>query len=154
MNGNRPEDLIRELARDLEPVEPIPRLRTVMAGAIALWFAATAVGLAALGLRPDLVETTFGVHGVLGVLIGLGLAGFGSVAAVCAMGVPGRELLARSALCVSMLGMVIAVGVGALLLATSSVTETGVPFTGDLGCLASGGAGWATEWVHVRRTTR
>jgi hypothetical protein len=136
VNGNRAEDLIRELARDLEPVEPIPRLRTVMAGVIALWFAATAVGLAVLGLRSDLVATTFGVHGVLGVLIGLGLAGFGSVAAACAMGIPGRELLARGALCVSMSGVVLAVGIGALLVATSSAVETGVPVTGDLGCLA------------------
>jgi hypothetical protein len=136
MSGSRSEDLIRELARDLEPVQPIPRIRTVMAGVLALWFAVTAAGLAVLGLRPDLIEATFGGNGLVFVLIGLGLAGCGSVVAACAMGVPGRELLARSALCVSMLGMLVAVGVGALQLRTSSVTEAAVPFTGDLSCLA------------------
>ncbi len=136
MSGNQAQDLIRELARDLAPVQPIPRIRTAMAGAVALWFAVTAVGLAVLGLRPDLIEVTVGARGVAAVLIGLGLAGFGSVAAACAMGVPGREWLARSALATSTLGLVIAAGVAILLLATTSVVDTGVPFTGDLGCLA------------------
>jgi hypothetical protein len=133
---NQAQDLIRELARDLAPVQPIPRIRTAMAGVIVLWLALTAAGLAVLGLRPDLVEVTVGTRGVAVVLVGLGLAGFGSVVAACAMGVPGRESLARSTLAASTLGLVIAVSAGILLLATTPAAGAGVPFIGDLGCLS------------------
>ena len=73
MSGGAAEDLIRELARDLDPVDPIPRIRTVTAGVAALWLAAAAIGLAVLGLRPDLVEATLQVRGVAAVFAGLGL---------------------------------------------------------------------------------
>jgi len=129
------QTLIRELARDLEPVQPIPRIRTVMAGVIALWFAVAAIGLTVLGLRPDLAEAMIGVRGVAAVVAGLGLAGLGGVAAALAMGVPGREVLARAALVLAVFGMVVAVGVGTLLFAMSPVTEARVPWSGDLACL-------------------
>jgi hypothetical protein len=130
-----PEALIRELARDLEPVQPIPRIRTVMAGVIALWFAAAAIGFAVLGLRPDLGEAMIGVRGVAIVFAGLGLAGLGGVVAALGMGVPGREALARVALALAILGMVIAVGVGTLLFAISPVTDARLFVRGDLACL-------------------
>ena len=105
MSGGRAEDLIRELARDLDPVDPIARVRTVVAGVGALWFAEAGVGLTVLGLRPDLVEATLQVRGVAVVFAGLGLAGAGGVIAALAMGVPGREVLARSALAVAILAL-------------------------------------------------
>jgi hypothetical protein len=129
------EDLIRELARDLEPVQPIPRIRTVMAGVIVLWLAVTAVGLAVLGLRPDLIQAVVAARGVAAVLVGLGLAGLGGVAAAAAMGVPGRELLAQGALGASMFGVAVAAGVGALPAATQSVAGPGAPVTSELSCL-------------------
>ena len=135
MSGGRAEDLIRELARDLDPVDPIPRIRTVVAGVAALWFAMAGIGLTVLGLRPDLVEATLQVRGVAVVFVGLGLAGAGGVIAALAMGVPGREVLARSALAVAILGMVIAAASGTLLFATNPVADARVPFTGDLACL-------------------
>jgi len=136
VSGGPSEALIRELARDLDPVQPIPRIRTVMAGVIALWFAAAAIGFAVLGLRPDLGEAMIGMRGVAVVFAGLGLAGLGGVVAALAMGVPGREVLARAALTLATLGMLIAVGVGTLLFAISPVTGAGLLVRGDLACLA------------------
>jgi hypothetical protein len=135
VSGSGSANLIRELARDLEPVRPIPRIRTVVAAVTAAWFAVTAVGLAVLGLRPDLVEATMSSGGVAAVLIGLLVAGFGSVVAALAMGVPGREWLTRSALAASVLGMAAAVGFGVMLVATTPPAAGGVPFRGDLTCL-------------------
>ena len=86
-------------------------------------------GLTVLGLRPDLAEATIGVRGVAAVFAGLGLAGLGGVVAALAMGVPGREVLARAALAVAILGMVVAAGVGTVLVAMSPVAEARVPFT-------------------------
>jgi len=131
-----PEALIRELVRDLDPVRPIPRIRTVTAGVIALWFAAAAIGLAVLGLRPDLAEAMIGAPGVAAVFAGLGLAGLGGVVASLAMGVPGRDVLARIALALAMLGLLTAVGTGTLLFAVSPVGEARVPWSADLVCLA------------------
>jgi hypothetical protein len=134
VSGSEAEDLIRALARDLHPVHPIPRIRTVTAGVIALWFAVAALGLTVLGLRPDLAEATIGARGVAAVFAGLGLAGLGGVVAALAMGVPGREVLARGALAVAILGMLVAAGVGTVLVAMNPVKEA--TFTGDLACLS------------------
>jgi hypothetical protein len=134
VSGSEAEHLIRALARDLHPVHPIPRIRTVMAGVIALWFAVAALGLTVLGLRPDLAEATIGARGVAAVFAGLGLAGLGGVVAALAMGVPGREVLARGALAVAILGMLVAAGVGTVLVAMNPVKEA--TFTGDLACLS------------------
>ena len=141
MNGregapvNGSEALIRELARDLDPVQPIPRIRTVMSGVIALWLGVAAIGFTVLGLRPDLARAMLGVGGVAVVFAGLGMAGLGGVAAALAMGVPGREGLARASLALAILGMLIAAGVGSLLFALSPVAEARVSWTGDLACL-------------------
>jgi hypothetical protein len=136
VSGSRPEDLIRELARDLDPVRPIPRIRTVVAGVIALWLAVAALGLTVLGLRPDLAGATIGAPGVAAVFAGLGLAGLGGLVAALAMGVPGRELLARVALAVAILGVVTAAGVGAVLVAVTPVDHAPVPVAADLTCLS------------------
>jgi hypothetical protein len=136
VSGSQAEDLIRDLARDLDPVRPIPRIRTVVAGVVALWLVIAAMGLTVLGLRPDIAEAMIGARGVAVVFAGLGLAGLGGVVAALAMGVPGREVLARGALTLAALGMVVAAGVGTVLFAMSRVTEARVPFTADLACLA------------------
>ena len=135
MSGSPSEALIRDLARDLDPVQPIPRIRTVMTGVIALWFAVAAIGFTVLGLRPDSADAMIGVRGAAAVFAGLGLAGLGGVVAALAMGVPGREVLARVALALAILGMLIAAGVGALLFAVSPVAEVRVSWTADLACL-------------------
>ena len=136
MSGGQAEDLIRELARDLDPVCPIPRIRIVTAGVVGLWFAVAALGLAALGVRPDLAEATLGTRGVAVVFAGLGLVGLGGVVAAIALGIPGRETLARRAIALAILGMVLAAAVGTLLLATSPVPEMLVPLSDDLACLS------------------
>jgi hypothetical protein len=106
-----------------------------MTGVIALWLAVAAIGLTLLGLRPDLADAMIGVRGVAVVFAGLGLAGLGGVVAALAMGVPGREVLARAALVLAILGMLIAVGVGTLLFAVSPVADTRVSLRADLACL-------------------
>jgi hypothetical protein len=136
VSGGHPEELIRELARDLDPVRPIPRIRTVMVGVIVLWLAVAAIGLTVLGLRPDLAEATIGAWGVAAVFAGLGLAGLGGVVAALAMGVPGREVLARAALAAAILGMAAAAAVGTVLVAITPVDHAPSSFTADLGCLS------------------
>ena len=136
MSSGPAEELIRELARDLDPVRPIPRIRTVTAGVVALWFAVAALGLAALGLRPDLSEAIIETRGVAVVFAGLGLVGLGGVVAALALGVPGRESLARGAAALAILGMVVAAGVGTLLVAASPARGLPVLLRGDLACLS------------------
>ena len=136
MSGSQAEDLIRDLARDLDPVHPIPRIRNVIAGVVALWLLIAAMGLTVLGLRPDMAEAVIGARGVAVVFAGLGLAGLGGVVAALAMGVPGREILARGALTLAVLGMVVAAGVGTVLFAMNRATEAHVPLTADLACLS------------------
>jgi hypothetical protein len=136
VSSGHAEELIRELARDLDPVRPIPRIRTVTAGVVVLWLAVAAIGLGVLGMRPDLAHAMIGVPGVAIVFTGLGLAGLGGVIAALALGVPGRERLARVALVLAVLGMVSAAGVGTLLVAISPVADAGVSWSGDFACLA------------------
>ena len=115
------EGLVRELARDLEPVRRIPRLRVV-----AVFLALAALGLAGvavalLGLRPDVRAGT--AHApYLGIVAGLGLFSVAGLAAALGASVPGREALARSglvalaaALAVWMAAFAVQLGAGAQL---------------------------------------
>jgi hypothetical protein len=124
------------LVRDLDPVQTIPRIRTVMTGVLALWLFVAATGLTLLGLRPDPAQAMLGVRGVALVLAGLGLAGLGGVAAALALGVPGREVLARAALVLAILGVLMAAGVGTLLFAMSPAAGARAPLRADFVCLA------------------
>ncbi|MCP3985038.1 MAG: DUF1109 domain-containing protein [bacterium] len=136
VDDGRSEDLIRELARELEPVQPLPPLRFVVGGLLGLWALVAAVGVAVLGSRPDLAQAWLGRGGVAFVFGGLGLAGVAGLAASVALGVPGRERLVRLALLAAGVGMVLAAGGGSLLFLESAMPWNGGGFRADLDCLA------------------
>jgi len=136
VSEERSLELIEELTRDLSPVRPIPPLRGVVATLLGLWLGIAIVGVAVLGLRPDLGEVFSSQRGALAVFAGLVLAGGGGLVGALAMGVPGRETLARGAFAAGALGMVLAAGVGTLLFLNSPAASLGTPYAVDLHCLA------------------
>lgn len=114
MSEPKAEDRIEALVQELEPVQPIPRLRTVLALALAL------VPLAVVahfffggpGLRGPVGGT--GLPVFAGILVGLLLVAGGALAAAFARAVPGREAAGRR-------GAALAVAGGALALVASGV---------------------------------
>ncbi|MDJ0785637.1 MAG: NrsF family protein [Myxococcota bacterium] len=128
-------DLIGDLADDLEPVTPIPRLRTVVGGLLLLWAAVAGLGIAMRGLRPDFLEMLLHVRGTALIFTGLGVAGLGGLLASLALGVPGREGAVRSGFVVAGIGMALAAGVGTLLFLQNPVFDSPVPLRADLDCL-------------------
>lgn len=103
------EELIREFARDLAPVRPIPRLRSVFATALA-------AGLIALGTHwllggPGLRPGGAGVwsFAYLATLAGLTLVALAALGAAFAVAVPGREFAARMGTRVAGAGFTVAV---------------------------------------------
>jgi len=112
-------ELIRELARDLEPVRPIAPLRRALAGVVLVWAAAAAAAIAAAGVQPQLFAGLYAAPGVAAVLTGLAVAGLGGLVASLALAVPGREDVAQGGLAIGAAGLAVAAGVGTLLFATS-----------------------------------
>jgi len=106
------EERIRELARDLAPVRPIPRLRAVFAAVIALGLVALAAHwlLGGPGLRHR--GTAVASIPYLATLFGLVLVASGALGAALAVAVPGREAVARVGTRVAAAGVLIAVAGG------------------------------------------
>jgi len=105
------EELAAQLAHDLAPVKPIPRLRVAAAAILALWLAAEVTTASLTGRWPHLREAAFWSSPVaIGILLGLGLAAAGALVAALAGAVPGRERLARfgwstaGAACIALIG--------------------------------------------------
>lgn len=137
MNPERSEDLIRELARDLEPVEPIPRLRFAVAALLVLWAAVGALALALLGPRPHLFAALTAWQGAGWVFLGLAMAGVGGLLAALALAVPGRQAAARAGLGLAVLGLAVAGGLGGFLLAHAASPGPRAPLAADVHCLAA-----------------
>jgi len=131
----RTEELIQELAENLEPVRPIPPLRQVLVAILALWAAVACLGLLVLGTRPDLLDLVLAWRGAGAVFAGLGLAGLGGLIAALALAVPGREATVRAGLALGLVGMALAAGAGTLMLLRSPVVGEHAPLSGDLRCL-------------------
>ena len=109
------ERLVEELARDLEPVRPLPPLRRMVAVVLGVGAAAAAAGVAYLGANPDLADVAQGYPGFVAIWVGLLLVAVGGVVAALAGAVPGREPEARAAFGVTALGAGVAVGLGGIL---------------------------------------
>ena len=134
MSGDA-EDLIRELARDLRPVRPVPRLQTALVGLLVGWAVVAALGILLGGLRPDwhaLLRSPFGSGGIL---VGLTVTGVCGSAAALAMSVPGRERAARVALAGALAGLAWAAGAGTHLFLASPVLDGPWDRLADLHCL-------------------
>ena len=112
MSVQSTEPLLRELARDLEPVQPIPRLRTVATGVLLIWLLALFVDWMFGAPSPRFAEgELWREPAFLVVLAGLLCTAVGATLAALAGAVPGREGEARVG---------IGVGIGGLALATAS----------------------------------
>lgn len=96
----------RELARGLDPVRRMPRLRTIAAAVSLVALCISALIVIDLGLRSDVRSLEMGLP-YLGVLIGLLLFALGGLLAALGTSVPGREAIARA-------------GLGALVLAATA----------------------------------
>ncbi len=136
MSSGSAEELIRDLAADLSPVKPIPRIRSVVAGLVGLWLAIAGLGFLVMGKTPDLMGNLLQPDGTAIVFGGLMLAGLGGLVSSLAMGVPGRESTARTALWVAILGIGVAAGMGSVLFLRSPGSP--IPHSGmtDLFCLS------------------
>jgi hypothetical protein len=137
MSERETRELIRDLAGDLAPVRPLPRVRFVAAAVLLLWLAIGVVGIALKGLAPTFWETLAMPISAGGIFAGLLVAGIGGVLAALALAIPGRERLARGALALGGAGLAIAAGVGALLLARSPLAAWRLPAGHDLPCLVT-----------------
>lgn len=109
MSERATESLLRDLSHGLEPVRPIPRLRTQVLRLLALF--AAVVGMHALlggplPLRVAGVPWSDPVFAI--VLVGLVLTAAGAVVAALCGAVPGREREARAGRAVAVCGALLA----------------------------------------------
>jgi uncharacterized membrane protein len=87
---NTTERLINRLGEDLEPVRPLPRLRSAFAIVLAVW--ATFLGLVVLGTDAAIATgSLMGNQIYLASFVGLVVAALGGTASALAGGIPGRE---------------------------------------------------------------
>lgn len=112
MSAGSAEEKIRELARDLRPVRPIPPLRVAWGAALVLGLVAAVAHwlLGGPGLRPGGVLGTSPSY--LMTLAGLVLLALGALGASLATAVPGREAAARLGLRAGGVGMALALAGG------------------------------------------
>jgi hypothetical protein len=135
MSGDPTRELIRDLAGDLAPVRPLPRVRFLAGAVLLLWLAIGVAGVAWKGLAPTFWETLTVPVSAGGIFAGLLVAGIGGVLAALALAIPGRERLARAAFAFGGAGLAIAAGVGLALVARSPLAEWRLPAGHDLPCL-------------------
>jgi hypothetical protein len=129
--------VIHELSGDLTPVRPLPRLRSAASGVAVLWLAVAVFALASRGLRPDLLQALGSGRAFLVIVVGLGLVGIGGVVAALAVSVPGRGTAVRVGLGFGLAGVLLASGVGAVLVVREAGTGPWACPTGsDLACFA------------------
>jgi len=130
------DEFLRELSRDLSPVERIARLRSGVLGVIGLWGVLTLAALAVRGLSPTFSHPTGLASGFGVVLVGLSLAGLGGVVAALASSVPGRETTARAASGLLGLGPLLGLGLGGWLLSRDVAAALPPSLGSDARCLS------------------
>lgn len=138
MTRRSSEALLRELAEDLRPVRPIPRLRSIVASIALLAFAGAATLLWRKGLRPDLIPVATGDAIYDAVAIGMAAIGSGALVAGVAACVPGRERTASRAVRWAILGAALAFLVVPLGVAATQRHALRPPDVADFACVVSG----------------
>lgn len=136
---DRSEALVRELARELEPVRRVPRLRTValaVAGAFALGLAAQAGLGGPLPLR--VAGMPWGEAPFLLLLAALLLGGAGCLLAALGSAVPGRGGCARAGRGLAAGGL-LAVGVSGALAVEAGEAVARAPAAAELRCALRAG---------------
>jgi len=132
------DDFVRELARDVTPVERLARLRGGVLGVLALWGALALGAVALKGVSATFADPARWASGFGAVLAGLSLVGVGGVVAALATTVPGREATARAASALLGLGLLLSVGLGAWLLHGDPASASPASAGSDLRCLVVG----------------
>jgi hypothetical protein len=128
--------MLRELARDLKPVRPIPRLRTVAAGVLAVWLLALVVDWILGGALPRLgAGGPWSGAAFLTVLVGLAVTAVGATLRALAGAVPGREGEARAGLGLALLGLILVAGGGAWAVSTAGDPAAGDPLWTGFSCV-------------------
>ena len=128
-------DFVRELSRDLSPVERIARLRTGALRVLALWVGVTLVAVAVKGVSGNFSDPGRLMGGFGVILAGLSLVGVGGLVTALATVVPGREPTARAASVLVAFGLLLATGLGALLLRADPLAAGAATFRSDMACL-------------------
>ncbi len=136
MTARTAEEEIRELARDLDPVRPIPPLRSALAAAVALGLVALAAQwlLGGPGLRAGDVGTWL-TPPYLATFAGLALVALGAIGAALAGAVPGREVSARLGARVAAFGLVLAIAGGLWGIARGDAPAAGEDLGACLSCI-------------------
>ncbi len=133
MSAQSTEDLVRQLARDLVPVRPIPRLGVIGLLALGLGIASFAIDLllGGQGFRPH-GDRAWSEPAFLVPLVGLIMTAIGGIGAAIASAVPGRERSAHLGAGVMGLGLFVALAGGLW-----GWLRSGVPMAGEdvLACL-------------------
>ncbi len=139
MSGRTAEEQIRELARDLAPVRPIPSLRSVLGVAVALGLAAPFAAHWLVG-GPGLRAGDGSVSSVpyLATFAGLALMAFGALGAALAVAVPGREVATRLGARMATSGAVLAIAGGLWGVVAGGGLAAGERITDCLWCIARG----------------
>ncbi len=132
MSSRATETLLRELARELEPVQPIPKLRSAAIAVVGLWLIAALVEGWTGGPPPAIAGRNLAF---LGVLLGLILASAGAILAALAGAVPGRADEARWGGALAVAGLVVAAAVSFWAVAQVEPTVSGVPWATSLACI-------------------
>ena len=133
MTDHSTEALLEELARDLQPVRALPRLRAVALATVGAWGLVVVAHAVAGGGLPRLPGAWHGAES-LAVLAGLALAAAGGLAASLAGAVPGRERAARVGVTALLLGLLFALAAAAVPLIGRAGT-TGFSAEASLGCV-------------------
>ncbi|HEU4431576.1 MAG TPA: NrsF family protein [Myxococcota bacterium] len=138
MSADPTRDLVRELASDLTPVKPLPRLRFVAAAVLLAWLAIALLSVALKGLAPDFFGTLARPLSAGGIFAGLLLGGLGGALGALALAIPGRERLAHGGLALCAAGSALAIAVGLAIVARGAPAAWRPPVAGDLACLLLG----------------
>ena len=135
------EPLLRDLVRGLAPVQRIPRPRTVVLGALALWLLMLGAQALLGGPRPLSVPGGFWRDSpFLIVLAGLVLTAAGATVAAVAGAIPGREPTQRVGQRVALLGVVLASGGGLWAVGRAELVGPALPMTSSLQCMGRASA--------------
>jgi hypothetical protein len=137
MHREGTETLLRELARDLAPVRPIARLRTVVVAVVGAWLLVVAVHGLLGGPLPVLDGTiSWRDSAFLTVFAGLVLTAAGAVVTALAGAVPGREGAARTGRGLALIGIVLATGGGLWAVVAGGGIGSGLPLASSLRCMS------------------
>jgi hypothetical protein len=99
------ERLVEDLARDVAPVSPLPRLRTVLLAVFGVWaLAFGAMRLFGSGIAVPAAAVSHADPRFLMIAVGVGIFAVGAVLRALAGAIPGREPAARAGLRVAAIG--------------------------------------------------